>query len=89
MADTRNPKLKASPPGGGDPAQGSEAFTAVDNLTLAKRARGFHANGTGTVQITMPDGSTPTFNVVDGNYYPYECVGIVTAGTTVAGYVLL
>lgn len=87
--DTRNPIIKASPVRASDPAQGSDTFAAATDKTLAKRGRGFHANGTGTVQITMPDLTTPTFNVVDGNFYPYECVGFVGAGTDVDGIVLL
>ncbi len=89
ITDTRNPLLKASPPSGSDPAQGSEDFTATDDLVLEKRGRGFHANADGAVQIEMPDGSTPTFVVKAGASYPYECVRIITAGTTVAGVVLL
>ena len=89
MADTRNGKAKASPARASDPAEGTDTFTSGVSKTLAKRGRGFHANGSGTVQITMPDGTTPTFTVNSGQFYPYEVVGIVAGGTNVSGYVLL
>jgi hypothetical protein len=88
MSDARNAILKASPPSRTEPAAGSAAFTSGNDLTPSTWGRGFHATSAGNVKITMPDGSTPTFAVLAGCFYPYEVVSIVGSGTNVNGYVL-
>lgn len=57
-----------------------DAATKTASATAFAPSRGFHANDTGTVTVTMNNGASVSFYVVAGQCYPYG-IKAYTAGT--------
>lgn len=79
----------ADPQFASQPAAGVIAVTPSDS-TILKSVRGLYVGGAGNVAVTMPDGSTATFQSVPaGAILPVQATQVKATGTTATNIVAL